>query len=148
VEKLRQVLGEAGMPSPPTSDIRQSVWDKLLVNFGSTLCVPLGEPIGAVINDPALRAVRERLMTEGRAIASAHGVSLTGLPKRPGAPNATATAHKPSMLTDYELGRPMEIEAILCAPRDFARAAGVETPALDALAAITVRLATAKGLYA
>jgi 2-dehydropantoate 2-reductase len=148
VDALRKVLEDAGMPSPATADIRQSVWDKLLVNFGSTLCVPLGEPFGAVINDPALRAVRERLMAEGRAVAAAHGVAFTGLPKRPGPAGAAATSHKPSMLTDYEMGRPMEVEAILAAPQAFARAAGVETPALDALAALTMRLAAAKGLYA
>ncbi len=36
-----------------------------------------------------------------------------------------ATAHKPSMLQDYELGRPMEVDAILAVPCAFARAAGV-----------------------
>ena len=150
VDALRKVLDEAGMPSPPTRDIRQSVWDKLLLNFGSTLCVPLGEPIGTLLNDPALRAVRERLMAEGRAIANANGISLTEVPKRPGGGQQTAgaTAHKPSMLQDYERGRPMEVEAILVAPRAFARAAKLETPALDTVAALTARLAAAKGLYA
>jgi 2-dehydropantoate 2-reductase len=51
------------------------------------------------------------------------------------------------MLQDYELGRPMEIEAILAAPCAFARAAGVEAPALEALTALTARLAARKGLY-
>lgn len=35
----------------------------------------------------------------------------------------------------------------LCVPLAFARGAGVETPLLDMLAAITARMATAKGLY-
>ena len=146
---LRAVLEAAQMASPPTADIRQSVWDKLLINFGSTLCVPLGEPIKAVMEDAALREIRERLIAEGRAIAKAHGVSPAGAPKRPGGQQASgATLHKPSMLQDYELGRPMEIEAILAAPLAFARAAGVPTPTLDAVAAITARLAATRGLYA
>jgi 2-dehydropantoate 2-reductase len=148
VEMLRACLNEAGMHSPPVPDIRQAVWDKLLINFGSTLCVPIGEPIQALSEDPRLREVRARLLEEGRAIARAHGVDVEGAPKRPGgAQVAGATLHRPSMLQDYELGRPMEVEAILLAPLAFARAAGVAAPALESLAAITARLAERKGLY-
>jgi len=148
IAALRALLGAAELHSPPAADIRQSVWDKLLINFGSSLCVPLGEPISAVVNDPTLRVVRDRLLTEGRAIAQAHGVSPDGAPKRPGAvQGSVATAHKPSMLQDYELGRPMEVAAILAMPCAFARAAGVDAPTLAALHAITGRLAAQKGLY-
>ncbi|MGH8705338.1 MAG: ketopantoate reductase family protein [Burkholderiales bacterium] len=148
IAALRATLEACDMHSPPAPDIRQAVWDKLLINFGSTLCVPIGEPIKALVEDAALRALRRRVMDEGRAIAEAHGIRIDGAPQRPGGQQASgSTAHKPSMLQDYELGRPMEIEAILMAPLAFARAAGVPTPTLDALAAITARLAAAKGLY-
>ena len=146
IAALRALLSAAELHSPPAADIRQSVWDKLLINFGSTLCVPLGEPISTVMNDPALRPVRERLLAEGRAIARAHGISFDGVPRRPGGAQA-ATAHKPSMLQDYEIGRPMEVDAILAVPCAFARAAGVDVPTLEALNAITGRLAARKGLY-
>ncbi len=149
IEALRALLVGAELHSPPAPDIRQAVWDKLIINFGSTLCVPLGEPVSALVNDPALHAVRERLLAEGRAIARAHGILAEGAPRRPGGAQQTAgaTGHKPSMLQDYELGRPMEIDAILAVPCAFARAAGVAAPTLDALAAITARLAARKGLY-
>jgi len=145
LDRLRGVLEGVGMLSPPTADIRQVVWNKLLVNFGSSLCVALGDPIGEVLNDPALRAARERLIEEGRAIARAHGVDPEGAPKRPG--GQQPSAHKPSMLQDYELGRPMEVDAMLAVPLAFARAAGVETPALGLLGAVVARLAARKGLY-
>jgi 2-dehydropantoate 2-reductase len=148
VEALREALNAAEMHSPAAADLRASVWDKLLINFGSSICVPLGEPIKVVMEDPALRGLRDRVMGEGRAIAEAHGIRVEAAPKRPGgAQSSGATAHKPSMLQDYELGRPMEVEAILKAPLAFARAAGVATPALDTLAAIVARMAVAKGLY-
>jgi 2-dehydropantoate 2-reductase len=146
IAALRELLSAADMHSPETTDIRQSVWNKLVSNFGSTLCVPLGEPLRALIEDPALRALRQRISAEGHAIAKAHGVSPEGAVKRPGA-QASATEHKPSMLQDFELGRPMEIDAILTVPCAFARAAGVDTPVLDALTAITARLAASKKLY-
>ena len=148
VAELRALLGAAGMHSPDTSDIRQSVWDKLLLNFGSSLCVPLGEPVSALLEDAALRVVRDRIVGEGRAIAQAHGVSLDEVPRRPGgAQTAGATAHKPSMLQDYEIGRPMEVDAILAVPCAFACAAGVEAPTLEAVHAVIARLAARKGLY-
>lgn len=148
IDALRALLNEAGMHSPHASDIRQSVWDKLLLNFGSSLCVPLGEPVSALAADPALRAVRERIVAEGRAIARAHGVLLEDAPRRPGgAQSAGATAHKPSMLQDYEIGRPMEVDAILALPCEFARAAGVPAPTLYAVHALVARMAARKGLY-
>jgi len=150
VGELRAMLEAAGMASPPSADIRAAVWDKLIINFGSSLCVPLGEPIAALLEDPLLRAARERLFAEGRAIARAHGVDPDAAPRRPGGAGQTTSGsaqHKPSMLQDYEAGRPMEVEAILAAPCAFARAAGVEAPALESLAALTARLAARKGLY-
>jgi len=148
VAALRAVLEAAGMPSPAVGDIRQSVWDKLLLNFGSSLCVMLGEPISTIRHDPALRAVRERLLAEGEAIARAYGVAPGDAPRRPGAvPGAGASAHRPSMLQDFELGRPMEVDAILAVPCAFARAAGVAAPTLEAVHAVVARLAARKGLY-
>jgi 2-dehydropantoate 2-reductase len=148
IAALRSLLAAAQLHSPEAADIRAAVWDKLLINFGACLCVPLGEPIAALIENARLRATRERLFAEGRAIARAHGVDPDQAPRRPGGPqSAGSTQHKPSMLQDYELGRPMEVEAILAMPCTFARAAGVEAPALEALAAVTARLAERKGLY-
>jgi len=147
VDTLRAALNAADMHSPATPDLRASVWEKLLINFGSSICVPLREPIKAVVEDAALRSLRDRVMAEGRAIAAAHGVDVASAPKRPGGASPSASLHKPSMLQDYELGRPMEVEAILAAPLAFARAAGIDAPALEALAAIVARMAATKGLY-
>ena len=55
--------------------------------------------------------------------------------------------HKPSMLQDYERGRPMEIEAQVMAPLAFARAAGVPVPAFELAAALAAHKAAAQGLY-
>ena len=149
VAALRALLDAAGLHSPPAPDIRAAVWDKLLLNFGSTLCVPLGEPLSALLEDARLRSARERLTAEGRAIALAHGVRTEdaragrAAPGRVPGPPSTSS----SMLQDYELGRPMEVEAMLAAPCAFARAAGIEAPALEQLAALTARLAARKRLY-
>jgi 2-dehydropantoate 2-reductase len=40
---------------------------------------------------------------------------------------------KTSMLQDVEAGRPIELEALLGAPREIARRVGIPTPKLDLL---------------
>jgi 2-dehydropantoate 2-reductase len=50
-------------------------------------------------------------------------------------------------LQDFELGRAMEIDALVRAPARFARAAGLATPMLDLVAALAIRQVREKGLY-
>jgi 2-dehydropantoate 2-reductase len=146
---LRAVLQASGMYSPPTADIRQAMWNKLLLNLGtSTLCLLAGRSVGEMRADPQLAAIEKRVREEGRAVALAHGVDPEKAPARPSGGHASGTiAHKPSILQDYEAGRPMEIEAQLAAPLVFARAAGVATPTLDALIPLAAHKAASKGLY-
>ena len=53
---------------------------------------------------------------------------------------------KPSLLQDYERGRPMEIDEQIFAPLLFARAGNIATPTMDVVAAIVRRLAIDRGL--
>jgi 2-dehydropantoate 2-reductase len=55
-------------------------------------------------------------------------------------------AFKTSMLQDVEAGRPIELEALLGAPREIARRAGVATPQLDLLYAETALMVESLGL--
>ena len=149
IQLLRQALDRADMHSPPVRDIRQVIWSKLVLNLGtSILCTVSGETVGGVRGNPDLAALADRLKREGHAIAAAYGISPEGAPQRPGGGQSSGmTAHKPSMLQDYELGRPMEIDAQITMPLEFARAAGVPAPTLEALAPLLVHKARAKQLY-
>jgi 2-dehydropantoate 2-reductase len=147
VAALRAALDGAHLHSPPTTDIRQAVWNKLVLNLASsTLCLLAEDTVAGVGADPALAALLERIRAEGRAIAAAHGIAVENAPRRPGGAPSGA-AHKPSMLQDYERGRPMEIEAQVMAPLAFARAAGVPAPAFEMAAVLAAHKAAAKGLY-
>lgn len=147
--KLRNILEQSGMSSPAVDDIRQVVWNKLNLNLGTgTLCLLAGCTVGEMRTDPSLAEIARRVAAEGRAIAAAHGVDADKVPPRPSGGHASgAIGHKPSILQDYETGRPMEIEAQLASPLAFARAAGVATPTLDALVPLAVHKAAARGLY-
>jgi 2-dehydropantoate 2-reductase len=147
--ELREVLEKAGVSSPPTQDIRSSVWAKLVQNLAnSSLCLLTGASISDVVADPALLQLKQKVSAEARAIADALGVDIATAPTRPGGGHASgAVGHKPSMLQDYERGRPMEIEAQLMAPLALARAANVAAPTLEVLVALAAHKAAAKGLY-
>ncbi len=143
IERLRAVLKEASIDSPPTKRIREAIWSKLLTNMSmSVLCLLTGQTARAVRDDPALRDVVPRLLDEANAVAQSCYPDVKRVTRTGPAPD-----HKPSILQDYELGRAMEIDALVAAPAAFARAAGLETPMLDLMAALAIRQARDKGLY-
>ena len=146
---LRKILEKSDLSSPPVEEIRQSIWAKLLQNLGSSSLAALtGATVSEVRSDPYLVKLASRLGAEGRAIARALGVDVERAPTRPSGGQASgAVGHKPSMLQDYERGRPMEIDAQLTAPLELARAAKVEAPTLEAIVALVSHRAVAKGLY-
>ncbi len=140
---LRAALESAGIGSPVTADIRQTIWSKLVQNLAySTLGLLLGTGINVIEDDPALSEMALRLTAEGTAVATAHGITVEQRP-RPRSGNR----HKPSILQDYERGRPLELDAMVMIPLAFARAARVATPSLDITAAIAAGRAIEKGLY-
>ena len=143
VTALRAALEQAGIGSPATADIRQTIWSKLVQNLAySTLGLLLGAGINVIEEDPALREIVDRLTGEGTAVAAAHGITVEQRP-RPRSRNQ----HKPSILQDYERGRKLELDAMVMVPLAFARAARVATPSLDVVAAIAAGRAVEKGLY-
>ncbi|WP_270936034.1 ketopantoate reductase family protein [Falsiroseomonas oryzae] len=143
---IAAVLEAGGMPSPVSADIRSEIWCKLLGNLANgPLCVLAGMGVRDTLADPLLRDAARRSAEEGRAIALALGrdVSEAVVDRVAGA----NMAHKPSMLQDLELRRPMEIDTLFALPLQLARLAGVPTPQLDLLVALVKQAARARGLY-
>jgi 2-dehydropantoate 2-reductase len=143
IARLRAVLNEASIESPDVSEIRATIWSKLLTNMAmSVLCLLTGQTARAVRDEPALRDVIPRLLDEANSIAQSYIPEVKRVTRSGPAPD-----HKPSILQDYELGRAMEIDVLVRAPAAFARAAGLSTPMLDLMAALAIRQAQEKGLY-
>src|SRR6476660_8623902 len=143
IARLRSALNEASIESTDVTEIRETIWSKLLTNMSmSVLCLLTGQTARAVRDGPALQEVIPRLLEE------ANGIAQTFIPgvKRV-ARSGPAPDHKPSILQDYELGRAMEIDVLVRAPAAFARAAGLSTPMLDFMAGLAIRQARDKGLY-
>src|SRR5690606_37710003 len=86
------------------------------------------------------------IMREAQAVARAHGLDVAIDEARQADPQ-NRSEHRSSMLQDWDLGRPMEIDGIVRAVQDFARAAGIATPTLDVVSTLLVAKARAAGTY-
>jgi 2-dehydropantoate 2-reductase len=143
IGKLRGLLEAAKITSPPTAQIRETIWSKLLTNMSmSVLCLLTGQTARAVRDEPALQHVIPRLLDEANAVGQSCIPEVKRLTRSGPAPE-----HKPSILQDYELGRAMEIDVLVRAPQAFARAANLSTPTLDLIAGLAIQRARDKGLY-
>lgn len=146
-EALAAVLRAGGLLVDVIDRIRDAIWAKLLLNLGSgPLAVLTGCAPNRIYAEAACRDATHRILAEGAAVAAA-----MGCPVQPNAEgqiaNGAKSQHKPSILQDLELGRPMEIDAIYGIPLDFARTHGLATPTLDLLVAMVRARAREAGLY-
>ncbi len=147
-EALAELLRAGGIIGEASPDIRTALWNKLVNNLaGGTLAVLSGAAPQTVYAEPACRAAALLVMQEAAAIAEAHG----SRPERNFDQRVASTArldHKPSILQDLELGRPMEIDGMFDAPLVLAQMAGVPVPTLELLVALAKVRARGAGLYA
>lgn len=144
---MSEALQAGGFPCRVSENIRNDIWGKLMGNIVTgPMAVATGLPMRDMLGLPALKDAAVRGMTEAAAIATALGCTVPGDPVKR-AEGAGRLAHKPSILQDYELGRPMEIDAQNAVPLEVAKRLGVPTPTLDLLCALMVAKAKAKGLY-
>ncbi len=147
VGELAGVLRAGGMTIDISRDIRSEVWDKLIVNLcGVPMMVLTQMRACDVYSDPACAQAASQVGAEATAIARALGCTV-GFDADRWIAQGRALKHKASMARDLELGRPMEIDAMLTVPLDLARELGVATPTLDLLAALTKLRARAAGLH-
>jgi 2-dehydropantoate 2-reductase len=148
LEALAEPLRRGGFVVDTTDRIRDAIWTKLMLNLTSgCLCIPtLSAPKYVYPELPVQEALR-RITAEGAAIAQAVGCN----PKidiEAQLAFGLQSSHKPSIVQDLELGRPMEIDAMFTAPLQLARMTGVATPTLDLLVSLAKVRARAAGLYA
>jgi len=144
---LTALLDRAGLRPDPTGNIRRAIWYKL---WGNATINPLSALTRAscdlILADPACRAWMLEGMAELAAIGAAMGCPITESGEDRMAVTARLGAFKTSMLQDVEEGRRIELEALLGAPREIARARGIATPALDRLYGVTRLMAESLGL--
>ena len=140
--RLFAVLEKAGLRPDITGNIRRAIWYKL---WGNATINPLSAltrtTCDKILADPECRAWMLEGMAELATIGAAVGCPISESGEDRMAVTAQLGAFKTSMLQDVEAGRSIELEALLGAPREIARAHGIETPALDRLYGVTKLMA-------
>ncbi|KAL5604356.1 hypothetical protein BROUX41_002328 [Berkeleyomyces rouxiae] len=123
-------------------DLQMVRWHKLCINSAMNPSAVLsgGRGNADMASDPELRIHLRAVMQEIRAAVPA--ILGRELPENLANPDAILkstdrnTGARPSMLLDWEAGRPMELEVILGNPVRIARERGVEMPRLQTLYAL------------
>jgi 2-dehydropantoate 2-reductase len=145
IHRLCELFERAGIHCEPSRNVRRAIWYKLWGN--ATI-----NPLSALTLATADRLLAEcgpfilAGMAELAAVGAAIGCPIEESGEDRMAVTARLGAFKTSMLQDVEAGRPIELEALLGAPIELARRAGIPVPTLDALYAMTWLMAESRGL--
>jgi 2-dehydropantoate 2-reductase len=138
IERLCSLFENAGIRCDPSDNVRRAIWYKL---WGNATINPMSaltrSTADKLLEDATIRGCMAEAMDELAAIGAAIGCPITETADDRMAVTARLGAFKSSMLQDVEAGRPIEIEALLGAPREIAARIGIATPQLDRLYALT-----------
>jgi len=127
---IAEYFSQAGLTAEVCADIRERIWQKLLINVGINALTALHDcPNGALPLNPTWRGQMAALVEEARQVARAAGVAvpLDAFARVLSVCEATAK-NISSMLQDARAGRPTEIEAINGAVVRLGQKIGVATP--------------------
>jgi 2-dehydropantoate 2-reductase len=142
IREISDAFKNAGFKSPIINDIRSEIWLKL---WGNLSFNPISALTHATLEDicvfPATRELAANMMKEAQAIGEKLGVHFrVNLEKRINGAQAVGH-HKTSMLQDVEMGRPIELEALVGSVIELGRITETPTPNIDAVYALTSLLA-------
>ncbi|MEY4581188.1 MAG: hypothetical protein RL701_5891 [Pseudomonadota bacterium] len=141
--QLAEALQRAGFKTRITGDIRNEIWLKL---WGNLSFNPISALTHATLVDicqfEKTNTLARAMMTEAETIANKLGVQFKlGIDKRIAGVEKVG-AHKTSMLQDIELGRPIELEALLGAVVELGALTETPTPHLQTVYALASLLAS------
>ena len=87
------------------------------------------------------------MMLEAQEVGESLGANFYVSVDRRLAGGAAVGPHKTSMLQDLELGRPMEIDALVTAVQELGKLVQVATPTIDIVLALIQQRARVAGTY-
>ena len=127
---IAQTIKSTGMEAIVSSKIAERMWWKLVGVCGASIFCLMRASKGQVWDFAETPALMHQILSEGVAVARAHGIALA--PTLPDEMVKIAdtfpSRYKPSLLVDLEHGRRLEIEAWNGALVRYGKAAGVRTP--------------------
>lgn len=137
--QIAALFTAAGLQTTVSSNIMQTIWEKLLVNVATgALCAITSLPYGELYAVPEVEVTALAAVAEAMAVANASGVALTTTdPKQPWLKAAAGLPpeFKTSMLQSLEKGSVTEIDFINGAVVRQGEKYGIPTPVNQTLVA-------------
>ena len=141
IRLIANALIKAGLKAPVTTHFRNEIWVKILGNVAfNPISALTRATLAQIARDPETRAVVRNIMTEVAAVASKLGVDMPITIEQRIAGAEKVGEHKTSMLQDLELGRPLELEAVVGAVLEIGERLRVPRPNTQAVYVCTRRL--------
>ncbi|MEE2822787.1 MAG: 2-dehydropantoate 2-reductase [Acidobacteriota bacterium] len=134
ITTLSHALNTAGLKAPIRTKIRDDIWLKLWgnVSFNPVSALTLAT-LDQIVGDKDVRKLIHKIMTEAQSVATQLGVQFPVDVDRRINWAADVGSHKTSMLQDLEMGRELEIDALVAAVAEMGRLVDVPTPTIDVL---------------
>lgn len=146
--RLVEAMTAGGLHAPLQKDIRGQIWTKMINSLCWNQAAFLTEAInGEFGGAPDVVEVVRRMMVEMEAVAAALGARIPVPMEKRIDMTVRAVDHKMSMLQDLERGRPIEIDVLADSVAAMSEAAGIETPTVNALLALTKLKGRMRGVY-
>lgn len=146
LDMLAQTLRGAKFDVTVSDRIQQAIWYKL---WGNMTMNPISALTGAladrILDDELMSTFILAIMAEAAEVGRRIGCPIAESGEDRMKVTRRLGAFKTSMLQDVEAGRPLEIDALLAAPREIATKAGVKTPYMDALHGLARVFAATRG---
>ncbi|MEP4378603.1 MAG: 2-dehydropantoate 2-reductase [Alphaproteobacteria bacterium] len=148
VQALAALLSDAGLRAPVRPRIRDEMWVKLWGNVSlNPISALTGGTLAELIDDPDVCSVIRAVMVEAQSVGEALGVKFAIDVDKRIAGARDVGDHKTSMLQDLELGRPMEIDALVASVQELGRIVEVPTPSIDIVLGLVRQRARLAGCY-
>ncbi len=146
--RLSAALASAKLRAPVRPRIRDEIWLKLWGNLSFNPISALTKAtLDVLCADQGTRTVARQMMLEAQEIAETLGVKFPISVEKRIDGGAAVGAHRTSMWQDLELGRPMEIDALITSVQELGQLTGTQTPTTDAVASLIKLRARVAGLY-
>ena len=148
LKAVQEVFSDAGFRAISVKNIRQNLWLRLMASasFG-LLSVINKKRLGSMFEDYHNRREIMAVMNDVVVVARALDITPAMTPKELLEVSVLLGAHKARMLQDLELGKPLELDALVGAIRELGIKLDVETPELDAAMLSAVEQARSAGCY-
>jgi 2-dehydropantoate 2-reductase len=138
VRRISDAFVRAGYKSPILPNIRAELWLKL---WGNLTFNPISALTHSTLVDicqyPLSRDLAAKMMAEAQAIANKLGIEFRVPLEKRIAGAEKVGKHKTSMLQDVEVGRVLEVDALVGAVVELGRMTDTPTPHIDTVYALT-----------